>query len=622
MEAADDGRHSGRLKRDLLLVVGVVLLLRLPFLNQAVQGDDPYYLLGAQHALIDPAHPSHARYIFQGETVDMRGHPHPPLNSYVLAGLIVVFGDVYEAPFHAVYILFSLIAAVSMYALARRFTAHPLLATFLFLAVPAFVVNGNSFESDVPFLAFWMAGFALFVHGRLVWAAAALALAAMTAYQAIVATPILWVYCWLHLRRSRGAWLTAMTPVLVVATYQVYERLTGGALPATVLAGYLSDYGLQQLANKLKNAAALTAHTGWIVFPGLAAFAFRARWPFAVAAAVAGVFVDAHPLFWVSFAVGVLVIAWCVRKPNFLTAWVLIFFAAALVLFFAGSARYLLPMAVPVVLLAVGATRGAAWAIALNLALGLALAFVNYQHWDGYRELARDFQREFAQRRVWINGELGLRFYVESEGGLPLARTQVVRTGEWIVTSALGFPQPVTAPLALIETREIRSALPLRLIGLDSKSGYSAVAFGYRPFDISSGPIDRVRIEAVLERNPTLSWLPMNAPEAQHQIVSGVYQLEEATRWMSGRAVVLVKPPVTAAPLEVQLYLPDAAPARSLTIQVDGKSFRRSIPGPGMHTFATDPVSGSTITLTLDKTFSVAGDFRQLGAVLVGVGYR
>ena len=61
-------------------------------------------------------------------------------------------------------------------------------------------------------------------------------------------------------------------------------------------------------------------------------------------AAVLGFFIDSNPLFFVSFAIGALVIAWCAtRKPDFLTAWVLIFFASALVIFFAGSARYFFP---------------------------------------------------------------------------------------------------------------------------------------------------------------------------------------------------------------------------------------------------------------------------------------
>ena len=42
------------MRRQVLLILAVVLLIRVPFLNQAIQGDDVYYLAGAQHAQIDP----------------------------------------------------------------------------------------------------------------------------------------------------------------------------------------------------------------------------------------------------------------------------------------------------------------------------------------------------------------------------------------------------------------------------------------------------------------------------------------------------------------------------------------------------------------------------------------
>src|SRR5437899_8573512 len=77
----------------LLLVVGVVLLLRAPFLNQAIQGDDVYYLAGAEHAQIEPAHPANVRYMFEGDLVDMEGHPHPPLNIWFLGLLLAILGD-------------------------------------------------------------------------------------------------------------------------------------------------------------------------------------------------------------------------------------------------------------------------------------------------------------------------------------------------------------------------------------------------------------------------------------------------------------------------------------------------------------------------------------------------
>ena len=82
----------------LLLVLAVVLLLRAPFLNQAIQGDDIDYLAGAEHAQIDPAHPNHVRYVFLGNLVDMQGHPHPPLNVWFLGLLLALIGVVALIP--------------------------------------------------------------------------------------------------------------------------------------------------------------------------------------------------------------------------------------------------------------------------------------------------------------------------------------------------------------------------------------------------------------------------------------------------------------------------------------------------------------------------------------------
>jgi len=85
-------------RTQLFLVLGLVLAIRLPFLNQPILGDDHIYLTEAAHALIEPLHPNHAPYVFMGNVVDLRGHSHPPLNAWVLAGLIAVFGDVKRFP--------------------------------------------------------------------------------------------------------------------------------------------------------------------------------------------------------------------------------------------------------------------------------------------------------------------------------------------------------------------------------------------------------------------------------------------------------------------------------------------------------------------------------------------
>ncbi|MGH9663113.1 MAG: glycosyltransferase family 39 protein, partial [Bryobacteraceae bacterium] len=475
------------------------------------------------------------------------------LDAWALALLLAIFGDVYEVPFHLAYITFSLIAAFGVWSLARRFSRHPLLATLLCLATPVFVVNGNSFESDLPFLACWLAAVALFVAAvdggsrpLLAMSALASALAAFDAYQAVVLTPILAFYLW---RRDRRRWTLAWAATLAAPAtalaWQLFERISTGALPAQVLSGYLQSYGLETLAKKLDNAIALTGHVAWLAGPLIAAAAFckipRWGWGVAAAAGTAAAIYDPNPLFWASITLGVVVLVWCVlrARENFLAAWVVIFFAAALAIFFAGSQRYLLPIAAPVAILAACNVRPR-WliaGIALQLTVSLGLAVVNYQHWDGYRRLAHTLEKDCATKRVWVNAEWGLRYYMEAEGALPLERDRAPWPGDIVVTSALSnIPVPGNAPVIPLAHYTIGASLPLRLIALHSRSAYSATMFGLRSFDLSTGPIDRVEVSLVVARKPVLEYLDAKSAEARPQVIGGLFP----DGWMEKSAVVLL----------------------------------------------------------------------------------
>jgi hypothetical protein len=430
-----------------------------------------------------------------------------------------------------------------------------------------------------------------------VLSAICMALAALTAYQAVLLTPILAVYVWLFHRRSRARWLTLLVPPLTVGVWQLFERLSTGALPAAVLSGYLAN--LQTLDAKLASGLALTLHSWFMVFPALVPAAF--------------------------------VLAWRRRRePDtfFLLAWIGVFFAGALVIFFAGAARYLLPMAAPVALLASRLRpKWLAVGFAAQLALSLGLATVNYQHWEGYRQFAESLRGVAAGHRVWVDGEWGLRYYLESDGALPLKKTQRLRPGDIVVSSELGASVNPAAPFAPLRTVEIKPAIPLRLIGLESHSGYSTVSKGFWPFGISGGLIDRVRAVAIAERHPTLAYLPMNAPEAVDQIVGGIFALEDNRfRWMSGSAVVALKSPPAALPLRAMFTIPPQARARRVTLLLDGREVAsQTYPAPGTYTLESPPVRAAGAVamaeIAIDQTFFAPGDSRELGIVLTGVGF-
>lgn len=591
--------------RDLIALAVLVLLLRIPFANQAVGGDDVYYLAAAYHGLIDPLHPNHTTYIFEGKEVTFQGYPHPPGNAAFLMALLAIFGDVREIPFHLAYALFSLLAVYGVYALARRFSARPLWATLLFLAIPAFVVNGNSFESDIPLCAFLMAGSAAFVYAvdRSSWrllavAIVCLAIAAMIAMQSFPFTPILLSYLWTR-GKKRTVWptLVAFTPVAVLVGWQLFERITSGQFPAAVSAAYMSSYGFERVAVKLNNALALSIHALWIVCPILLPFAVRE--------------------------------AWRRRKDpdvGFLLLWIGIFLIGAWALFFAGSARYLLPLAAPVALLASFAPlRWIQAGVIVQLCISVSLATVNYQHWNAYRTFAATLKSETEQKSVWIAGEWGLRHYFEAHGALPLRRGQWIPTGDIVVESELAFPTAILhggRSLVPMASLDVNPAIPLRLIGLRAQSGYSTDSKGFLPFDIRGGVIDRVHAFVLREQTPALSVLPMNAPRADEQIVSGVYPNEgEAWRWMGKDAVLLLKSTGAQAHLELKFYIADAAPARTVSVSVPGQgSVSRTFPGPGSYSIDM-PVNATnmpalTVNIGVDRTFRAPGDSRDLGIIL------
>jgi hypothetical protein len=484
-----------------------------------------------------------------------------------------------------------------MWSLARRFSADPLWATLLFLAVPTFVVNGTSFETDVPFAAFWMAAIGLFCADRLALAALAMILASLTAYQTIVLIPILAVYCWLYRRGSRKHWLALLTPLVVLVGWQIFERVSTGALPAGVLSGYFTIY--QTLQAKLVNALALSVHFWFVVFPALVPFAF--------------------------------VVAWRRRREpqtQFLVAWIAIFFASALVIFFAGSARYLLPMAAPMAMLAAGLPRRwLAVGFALQMTLSLGLAVMNYQHWNAYRVYAASLDRVIENHRVWVDDEWGLRHYMEERGALPLTKAQHLRADDIIVSSQLSHAVEPTALLAsAAPTLEIRPAIPLRLIGLATHSGYSSAAPDRLwPFGLSAGVVDRVHTSRVVERHPALSYVDMKAPEAKDQLVSGIWPDDH---WMSASGVVMVKIPPAAMALTVNFYIPENAPARHIALLLDDREVCATAvtaAGPGQLTCPAPilPAGASgMVEIRVDKTFRVPPDERDLGIVLLGVGFK
>ena len=274
---------------------------------------------------------------------------------------------------------------------------------------------------------------------------------------------------------------------------------------------------------------ALTVHLGWLVFPVLAVVAFlpKRRMVLAAIVAVSALLAlhDANPLFWASFGVGLIVVAGCIARlrsdERFLACWVLIFFGASLIGAYAGAERYLLPIAAPIAILAARALANRRrWLIAgcrMPVCVSLALAVMNYQHWDAYREFVAAHRDEIQTHRTWVAAEWGLRFYAESEGALPLLTIHASSPAIscWAVRSpAFTGRSGHHASIDVVPPFRCDSS------GCDAHSGFSVPAAASASSTSLPRPLDVIRLQRRLIASRRVSWLPMNSPASAYQIVA------------------------------------------------------------------------------------------------------
>ena len=92
--------------------------------------------------------------------------------------------------------------------------------------------------------------------------------------------------------------------------------------------------------------------------------------------------------------------------------------------------------------------------------------------------------------------------------------------------------------------------------------------------------------------------------------------------------VVSIRKPIvqdTIVPKRVraEIYRPPNALARRITLLLDGREVAsKDIPAAGPYTIeSAAPYAGSTVEVRVDRTFRAPGDQRDLGVVLLGVGF-
>lgn len=532
-------------KRDLGLFFALTLALHLPFINQAFHMDDVQYLDIARAVYTNPAFPLDLPYVFEGKWVTLWGHAHPPFNGYLLAGLLLLSpASPSEILFHAAYLFFPLLATASFYFLARRFVAHPLLATAVFATLPTLQVMSHNLMSDVPLLAFWLAATALFVYGvdrddfhLVAWSLVPSTLAAFTAYQGLSLVPLFGLYALQRRRLTVRLAGMLLLPAFLLFGWQLLGYWHKGSFYAATLFHYLSWWGQFRPSKMLTNALSSLSYLGGVIllFPfALVAFGHRGYGLVAAAGLGVGWWLAYHRLagytpaqkafFVLCFAGGLAATLWMLLRwlegvfgkdgdPDgvFLAVWYLGVLFYCVFLFIAGSARYLLPGAAALVLVLVREhssrlSESRAWRsffgglLACQLLLGLALAHADYQFANTFRQAAQELaQKHLPGRQPFLfSAEWGLRYYLTELGGEIMAEDTSGEPGTLVIKSRLclsrNFDNDFDRSLRVVQRRTYRIGSPLRLLDQPSRAGFWSDGWGVLPFWFSNEPLDEITV--------------------------------------------------------------------------------------------------------------------------------
>src|SRR5215471_1530450 len=127
LESRKPTQSASRTSRDLGLLIALTLALHLPFIGQAFHLDDVQYIDIAENVYQNPAFPFDFFADFEGQHFSLWGHTHPPLNSYIIATVLLFHHRLpSEVLLHSAYLFFPVLAAVAFYFLSKRFVERPL----------------------------------------------------------------------------------------------------------------------------------------------------------------------------------------------------------------------------------------------------------------------------------------------------------------------------------------------------------------------------------------------------------------------------------------------------------------------------------------------------------------
>ena len=257
-------------KKELAVIIILILLALLPFVNKAFHIDDPLVLYPVQQILKSPLHPFDFDVNWYGLPQSMWELTNPPFIFYYLAPAVAIFGEK-EAWLHLSYLIFAVIAGIAIYFLGKRFTKRPLLSALLLIATPAFLVTATSIMPDIPFLALYLLAVIIYIQAQdrestplAIFSGVLIGLACLTKYTGLTLIPLLLLYSLLKRRRLSQTAIALGLGLILFGLWCWYSKVFYGHLQPIEVCQYF-NFGKEAILRK--TLGTLSYIGGGTVFP-------------------------------------------------------------------------------------------------------------------------------------------------------------------------------------------------------------------------------------------------------------------------------------------------------------------------------------------------------------------
>lgn len=520
-----------RQKKELGLIVILILIILLPFINKAYHIDDTLVLYPARQILKSPLRPLNFDVNWYGLPRSMWEEGNPPLLFYY-PPLITYFLGEKEIWLHFSFLIFPLIAGIAMYFLGKRFTKNSLFSTLLLIATPAYLVMSTNIMLDVPLLAFYLAAVATHIYGvdrddikLMVFSGILIGITSLIKYSGLTLMPLLLAYSFLRKKNISKTLLIFLIPLTLFGLWCIHNIVFYRSIHLLVASRWLRLQGSLILQ---KTLGTLSYIGGATIFPLLfILFLCRKKKDTFLYLLLIGLsilislkvllnfkYTPSQIILYVFFAsLGLL---FCVRSTirnfwrdsdeTFLLLWFWgIFFMNILAEF--AAARFVLILVPPLIFLLIRIAEKKALTqkvslagIVLTLMLGLLVSYGDYRYANCYRDFALKKVVSFKEegRKVWFRGHWGFQYYMEREGFEYLAIDRMPARGDLIIMPSIVDHEPLSKEIdkgiRLIDTITYQTSFPIRTMHQRNKAGFYSHGYGFLSYAFSKDYLEEFKI--------------------------------------------------------------------------------------------------------------------------------